>query len=647
MSEMTTAMRSGHSRRTRVEAGERVRPANELPVRARPLIAPAPRSAMFFPLVVLIAILPGLVALNSWDLTPPGPLWGLRALAVLDGLALDQVPAASEIKPVAEAAAFRAVSWQPPLYAWLAALGMRLSADLDPLASVLPSYVAGALVVILAYLHGRLWRGGGMGLAAALLVGFNPHLLLRMQEVMPVTLALAGVMGALLCYGWRERISAGAAPPWRWAGPRSWSALGGASLGVSLLALGGFGLLALPVVIFHQVSLRSAAASGPRERAITRHWRHESWWGTPAALAGVALTIALVVALPWHAMMLRRYGWEALAGLDFCPWGMAGLQGSLPARLLELSPVTVALGLFGFVRAIRMGLADEERSPATVGASLWACWFGVAALAPAFWPGGPRPALDLFLLIPLDLLAAMTVADLVNRRIPVRALIGLAPATAFSVAWWASHDLQGAFTDLWNGRANASTGLGVHLAIDLVIASVVLTRGLERWAQLQDDRQRQILALFLLSLLMITIGCGVREVGFRHGETHDLLALRTMILRRHRERSFDLLAVVGPEVRLVGARPSGEGPGAAARPYSGGWLRFVLRTTLPHLPQRDLGSFDDLLELPPGQRLIILEGTGQGLSSPIKSKLGLEAIHPGRSGILDAYATAYQRPPRK
>ena len=62
---------------------------------------------MFFPLVVLVAVLPGLYALNSWDLTPPGPWWGLRGLAVLDGWVVDQVPAASAIKPAPEARAFR------------------------------------------------------------------------------------------------------------------------------------------------------------------------------------------------------------------------------------------------------------------------------------------------------------------------------------------------------------------------------------------------------------------------------------------------------------------------------------------------------------------------------------------------------------
>ena len=205
MTETTRTMEPGLSRRSREVAGGRSRLAVAVPPRAQPLIAPAPRSAMFFPLVVLVAVLPGMVALNSWDLTPPGPLWGLRALAVLDGLAIDQVPAAITIKPSGESAALRALSFQPPLYAWLAALGMRLTADLDPLASVLPSYVAGVLVVVLVYLHGRVWRGGGMGLAAVLLVGFNPNLLLRMQEATPTTLAVAGAMGALLCYGWHQR----------------------------------------------------------------------------------------------------------------------------------------------------------------------------------------------------------------------------------------------------------------------------------------------------------------------------------------------------------------------------------------------------------------------------------------------------------
>ncbi len=222
MTETTRMMEPGLSRRSREVARGYSRPAAVIAPRPQPLIAPAPRSAMFFPLVVLIAVLPGLAALNSWDLTPPGPLWGLRALAVVDGMAVDQVPAAITIKPSGESAALRALSFQPPLYAWLAALGMKLSTDLDPLASVLPSYMAGVLLVILVYLHGRVWRGGGMGLTAALLVGFNPNLLLRMQEATPTTLAVAGAVGALLCYAQYQRDAEQSVRRWPWAGPIFW-----------------------------------------------------------------------------------------------------------------------------------------------------------------------------------------------------------------------------------------------------------------------------------------------------------------------------------------------------------------------------------------------------------------------------------------
>src|SRR5205814_6117834 len=134
---------------------------------ARPLFRPAPRSAMVFPLVVLVAVLPGLVALNAWDLTPPGPLWGLRGLAVLDGMVLDQLPAAAGIKPFQESAAYRAVALQPPLYAGLEAGVLRLSPARDPLASVPPSHVPARLAVGRPALHGRRGRARARALTAA------------------------------------------------------------------------------------------------------------------------------------------------------------------------------------------------------------------------------------------------------------------------------------------------------------------------------------------------------------------------------------------------------------------------------------------------------------------------------------------------
>jgi Dolichyl-phosphate-mannose-protein mannosyltransferase len=602
---------------------------------ARPLIRPAPRSAMVFPLVVLVAVLPGMVALNSWDLTPPGPLWGFRGLVVLDGRVLDQIPAAHDIKPVPESAAFKAVAFQPPLYAWLEALGLWLSTDRDPLASVLPSYMAGALVVVLVYFHGRLWHGPGLGLTAAVLVGFNQNLLLRMQEATPNTLVVCGILAALLAYGWHERIAVESARPSSWAGPVLWAVAGGTALGSALLSLGGLAVITIPIVLLHQFYLSTWSASSS-QKSLTRFWwlSHRESPGLANGL--LAIFVALTIALPWFVLMVNSYGWQALAALS-APPDVMDRQLSLLPRLIKLAPVTLPLGLFGAVQAIRSALVAEAETRETVGGSFWVIWLAAAALAPAIWPSGPQSAFDLLLLIPLSLLAAQAITDLANRRLSVRALIAVAPATAMSITWWASADLSGAVDDLIHGRADSATALGLHLALDLIVASVLIIRGLNRWARHRDDHQRWILATFLLVVLAVTVVFGLREVLFRHSETRQLLSLRTMILRRNRDAPFQLIAVVSP---LLPGPADAEAWLTSDRPLPGGRLRFILRTALPGLPQRDLNEIDGLFSLPDGQRLVILAGTGQRLSSADQSRLGLEVIHPGRLGILDAYATA-------
>jgi hypothetical protein len=69
---------------------------------------------------------------------------------------------------------------------------------------------------------------------------------------------------------------------------------------------------------------------------------------------------------------------------------------------------------------------------------------------------------------------------------------------------------------------------------------------LNRWARGRDDRQRWVLGAFLFGVFAVTVGDGLREILFRHDAIHDLLSLRTMILRRHGENPFQLVAVVSP-----------------------------------------------------------------------------------------------------
>ena len=622
---------------------------------ARPLFRPAPRSAMVFPLVVLVAVLPGLMALQAWDLTPPGPLWGLRGLDVLDGRVLDQVPAAAAIGPAQEAAAYRMVAFQPPLYAWLEAALFWLEGDRDPMASVLPSYVAGGLAVILVYLHGRLWRGAGLGLIAAILVALNQNLLLRMQEATPATLALCAVLAVLLAYGWHERILGEELRPPAWAGPIAASIAGGLAMGLAMLSVGGLPLIVVPIILLHRFYLRAGRPPEPGSRARRWRWLARPWlaWHDhPCGIDGlIAVATAVVVAMPWYLMMARAHGWQVIAAMAAPPERLvADFAQTLPGRLVELAPVTLPMGLVGAVRAIRGALVDEEESRESVGGGFWVIWLVIAALVPGSWPRGPQAAFDLVLVVPLSLLAAQTVADLVNRRMPVRDLVWLAPATALSVAWWTSADLRGAVDDVANGRADAATALGLHLAVDLIVVSVILIRAVAHWARRRDDRQRGVIATFLVAVLVISAVDGMLEVVFRHGIDRDLLALRTMILRRNRDRPFDVVAVVSPSSSGEEIDRPSAGPRATAGQFTegaspGGRLRFILRTALPELPQRDLSDIAGLFRLPEGHRLVILSGTRQHLVGTDRLRLGLESIHPGRIGILDAYATA-REPPR-
>ena len=196
----------------------------------------------------------------------------------------------------------------------------------------------------------------------------------------------------------------------------------------------------------------------------------------------LALAVALVVSLPWFALMVGTHGWQ-IARRSFFPQYKSPTAHPmiLLVQVIKLAPVTFPLGIYGAVRAARSALVDEFNTLETVSGSFWVIWLAVAALAPAVWPGGPQNTFDLILLVPLSLLAAQTIVDLVNRRVSVRALIGLVPATAISIAWWASDDLRVALSDLVHGRADASTALGLHLVLDVVLVSVLGIRTLHRW----------------------------------------------------------------------------------------------------------------------------------------------------------------------
>jgi hypothetical protein len=311
-----------------------------------------------------------------------------------------------------------------------------------------------------------------------------------------------------------------------------------------------------------------------------------------------------------------------------------------------------------------------------VGGALWVAWAVVAAIMPAIFPAGPRPALALFLLVPLSLLAARCLLHLADRVIPARRLLWLGPATVVVLAWAGSPEIRASILALRPGMRPTLENLGTIVLVSAgMVGMLALIPRLDRWAQRDDGRRRLALAVFISSVLGLTILTGLREVQFRHRETLDLLQVRGSILRRHEQRKFTVLVVLGPDAEgsvfapdqvpgeEVKAEPSGvrretgsrAGWAAGAqqlasiglRPSStlpGGRLRFVLRSALPHLAQIDLAHVDDLVKLPDGQRLVILAGSETRLSYALQARLRLESLHPDGSGLLDVYATPIDPP---
>lgn len=638
----------------------------------RPLLPAAPRSAVHFPLVALLAILPGLYGLQNWDLTPPGPWWGLRALFVLDGHVRDQADPAlaretlppptapgsptepdggrspndsgaaggaaakeGESPPIpgrrwlpSEWEAYRRVALQPPLYAWLQAAAFHLVPDRNPIASVLPSYFAGALAVMLVYLLGKLWHGATLGLVAALLLAFNPALLESMQRATPTTVGLLAMIWTIHCHArHREAI------PGRRFG---WTVLGGIGVGVGLLSIGPSALVPIPVILLHHAYLRADAP--PDERPS----RRRPWRSLPGILTAlIMMAIGLALAGWWYFDAQRLHGIDLFAALARVPDADQARREGLPDRLTLLAPAILPLGAFGVARniidALRVEGDDRER---VHGGALLVIWCLCAGFLAGIWESGPIAAENLFLLVPLTLLAAQTIIDLANRDLPIRWLTYLAPLTATSVAWWSSGNFRDAFFDLWSGRLTASTALGLHLGLDLVVALGFALVKLNHWARRRDDRQRAILGGFLFAVLAVSVSVGVRELKFRHDQTRALLELWTAIRRRAEGRPFELVAVVGNPLDSSDDAWIERGPGAEGR------LRFILRCALPDLDPIHLDSPDALRALPEVERLVIFHGVAASLPYSLQSELNLEAIHPSQIGRLDALATIRPKPER-
>ena len=658
---------------------------------ARPGWIAVLRESTAFPLMILLGVLPGLYGLTRWDLTPPGPWWGVRGLRVAEGWIWDQTvpiegsPGGARVEnssrearegsestalevgsfwTAAEASSYRRVAMQPPLYAWLEGICFGVSPRRDPVLSVLPSVVAGAVVVLLTGSLGMIQGGPPFGLVAALLVAFSPALLGSMQRAGPVTLGVALILSVLICHvkflqgtpGRRER----------------WAVLGGTALGLGLLSVGWSALLVLPIIWLHHLYLRTEA---PPDERPANMWRLDRVVpGLPLTL--ITLGVALALAGPWTGWMAWRYGMEWLDAqlvLPHSPRHLGVSPGWLPDRLILVAPVTLPLALLGVARLVFQALKDDPLAndeSLTIGA-LVVIQTAVVALASSVWSGGPPSLFHALLAVGLALLATRALIDLFQRQTNVRHLIWLGPATTATVLWWAWPELRRESILLTNAESiNPATLLRLHLVLDIILLLALVVGGLHRWARRRHDRQQRVLVVVTCLILLMVVVTGVRELRFQNQETRDLLDLYRVLIKRHAERPFEAVYVVNPTFSTPSPTPFLDHSDRSVEPIrftapAGGRLRFILSCALPDLPARWLESVDQLpppvpnnskaspsvnaaplvvsrqLPSPPApvNRLVILHGVRTQLPYSLQSELKLQSIHPGSTGVLDALAT--------
>ncbi|MFM1801937.1 MAG: hypothetical protein RJA81_1289 [Planctomycetota bacterium] len=657
----------------RAEIDSREKVFRELvPSGPKPLFFASSGNAVLGPLAVLIAILPGLYGLTHWDLTPPGPWWGLRGLAVYDDqLWLDQSSMADAVSGRVEYSTLRRVALQPPLYAWLEAGLLAVSPSRSPLTAVLPSYMFGVLMILGVYLQGRTWSKSGSAIFATWVFAFHQHTLDTMQRAGPATLGAAAIIAAIHFYS--LHILAG--QDGRIRGRIHYAMGCGACLGISLMSVGLLGLMLIAVIGFHQVALN--AGESPMERP--RYW-YEAWRVFPGLFYGsAAISVALLIAAPWHVWMTLVHNsdfWLSLVE----PTRPLGLTRRGPlGYLVEASPVLLGLALYSAWVAIRysisppVGKLQEDQlikaswvrerlndfgPNARNGLLLWTIWAVVAVVLSLYWPMGPQNTMGLLLAAPLSLLAGHALRGLAQRQVSAKILIWTTPLTCLSLLWKYSIAFRSGFRVFQQKFLPDGSGNLRVFEILLMVAGTALSWLILKWVVTQIGHRRSlsrlILGLYLFSILTLQTGLGIKVLSFRHTITRQLLDLREAIVRRNLRTPLQEIYVVGSisQEDLARMRPDLIDPdplvtlrvGVRDRPNSGidpaGRLRFILHTALPRVPQSDLDSIEALFDLPSKQRLVIVVGKESRVSIADQSRLGLEPIHPGVSNILTAFATS-------
>jgi 4-amino-4-deoxy-L-arabinose transferase-like glycosyltransferase len=281
------------------------------------------RTTSLSPLLVVLTLLPGIIALESASIDELDAQWRLKSLELATAPGIADIIDPSGISQ-------SDLKWQPPLGSWIAAAAVHLPGPIGSHGLELVDYLsAAALVPASFFLTTRLF-GRRIGFVAAVLVALHTTFLEQHQNATPHALAMLtalvtfwGFLGHLRHGGQLVSLDL---------------LVGGISLGLCLLAGGP---LAFVVVVVLLLVVLTTLEPAPEMRRTSAARRGRWWSGWPAFRSlGVLVATAFAAGGWWELMMLYSYGGRFLDGWL---WGMHASASAAEPTTLHLFSQAFAL----------------------------------------------------------------------------------------------------------------------------------------------------------------------------------------------------------------------------------------------------------------------------------------------------------------
>lgn len=482
----------------------------------RELFPAARRAPVVQPLIVLLAILPGLVCFWKPTLDETTSRQGLLAVDVLDSnRPSDWLASSSHSRPDLR-------TTNLPLATFLTALGLKLELLSPESRLLLVAYVCvSAMLLCLSSLAKKL-GGGRLALIVVILACSHPEILNLCGRLPPLGLPLA--LGILALRGVCSRAGAGS----HWL---SWSFVGnGLALAAGWLAGGELAIGIWSVLLvasmfawFHPVE---SVAAATWSRMI--HARLLQMAVAFLHLFGVTI-VALSFVAAWLLIFQRNVrvpDFEWPVGWWERVWPAESRSAMASRALLEMCGAWLGFVLLGALRLAR------GRSVARDGAEVQGTWFLVAWLLVGclcWWVTWPdhhgefreSSAWPAFVLLPLLCLAAWGCEAILRREFGVGSVVA-ATSVTLAVQWapyWSASTLS----------AGATSGMMIA-ALFAVLVTVLLL--LVKIAQrgLSERSRRGVLRTCVVLLIAWNVAAGVFTRREQSDDERELLAFRRHLL---------------------------------------------------------------------------------------------------------------------